>query len=115
MAQRAGPAPTCTRWAPCCTSSSPAGLPSSPRRSEEHTSELHSHHDLVCRLLLEKKKKKKKDLLMHRKENKPKTTIERSLFDIERIHASVNISNVSVRCDHNVVSHTLYPLCLRDR
>src|SRR5437667_2201043 len=29
-------------------------------RSEEHTSELQSHHDLVCRLLLEKKKKKKK-------------------------------------------------------
>src|SRR5260221_8265607 len=27
-----------------------------PRRSEEHTSELQSHSDLVCRLLLEKKK-----------------------------------------------------------
>src|SRR5471032_578844 len=27
------------------------------QRSEEHTSELQSHHDLVCRLLLEKKKK----------------------------------------------------------
>src|SRR5471032_3543595 len=26
-------------------------------RSEEHTSELQSHHDLVCRLLLEQKKK----------------------------------------------------------
>src|SRR5437773_5714368 len=25
------------------------------KRSEEHTSELQSHHDLVCRLLLEKK------------------------------------------------------------
>src|SRR5438034_2420469 len=31
-------------------------------RSEEHTSELQSHSDLVCRLLLEKKKKNiKKD------------------------------------------------------
>src|SRR5438034_6552515 len=29
-------------------------------RSEEHTSELQSHSDLVCRLLLEKKKKEKK-------------------------------------------------------
>src|SRR5438034_4063072 len=29
---------------------------SDPRRSEEHTSELQSHSDLVCRLLLEKKK-----------------------------------------------------------
>src|SRR6266540_7154180 len=28
-------------------------------RSEEHTSELQSHHDLVCRLLLEKKKSTK--------------------------------------------------------
>src|SRR5208283_6110635 len=28
-------------------------------RSEEHTSELQSHHDLVCRLLLEKKNKNK--------------------------------------------------------
>src|SRR5438034_3652345 len=28
-------------------------------RSEEHTSELQSHSDLVCRLLLEKKKAKK--------------------------------------------------------
>src|SRR5437773_3383540 len=28
-------------------------------RSEEHTSELQSHHDLVCRLLLEKKKKER--------------------------------------------------------
>src|SRR5260221_7810539 len=28
-------------------------------RSEEHTSELQSHSDLVCRLLLEKKKNKK--------------------------------------------------------
>src|SRR5438067_11360123 len=30
------------------------------RRSEEHTSELQSRFDLVCRLLLEKKKKKDK-------------------------------------------------------
>src|SRR5436190_11855204 len=29
------------------------------QRSEEHTSELQSHSDLVCRLLLEKKKKKR--------------------------------------------------------
>src|SRR2546421_7714975 len=30
-----------------------------PVRSEEHTSELQSRSDLVCRLLLEKKKKQK--------------------------------------------------------
>src|SRR5215471_20893183 len=31
--------------------------PGTPWRSEEHTSELQSRRDLVCRLLLEKKKK----------------------------------------------------------
>src|SRR5438034_4528358 len=35
-------------------------------RSEEHTSELQSHSDLVCRLLLEKKKKKMRCLLINR-------------------------------------------------
>src|SRR5438874_9082573 len=30
--------------------------PSDPERSEEHTSELQSRRDIVCRLLLEKKK-----------------------------------------------------------
>src|SRR2546427_8823810 len=34
------------------------GVPAGPR-SEEHTSELQSQSNLVCRLLLEKKKKKK--------------------------------------------------------
>src|SRR5437667_6593780 len=52
--------------ATCATGASPATI--KPRcersytihlRSEEHTSELQSHHDLVCRLLLEKKKNKK--------------------------------------------------------
>src|SRR5438874_12046094 len=33
------------------------------QRSEEHTSELQSRRDLVCRLLLEKKKKKKQEML----------------------------------------------------
>src|SRR2546430_13528668 len=33
-------------------------LATDPRRSEEHTSELQSQSNLVCRLLLEKKKKK---------------------------------------------------------
>src|SRR5690349_23097329 len=35
-------------------------VPARSRRSEEHTSELQSRRDLVCRLLLEKKKKKQK-------------------------------------------------------
>src|SRR6266571_6611884 len=36
-------------------------------RSEEHTSELQSHVNLVCRLLLEKKKKKKTKLILLKK------------------------------------------------
>src|SRR5207247_9440106 len=35
-----------------------SGIRISPNRSEEHTSELQSRVDLVCRLLLEKKNKK---------------------------------------------------------
>src|SRR5688572_6835769 len=38
----------------------PAGAAARAFRSEEHTSELQSQSNLVCRLLLEKKKKKKK-------------------------------------------------------
>src|SRR5215471_21502803 len=36
-------------------------------RSEEHTSELQSRRDLVCRLLLEKKKKKMLHFLLRKK------------------------------------------------
>src|SRR5438477_5511869 len=38
-----------------------------PERSEEHTSELQSHVNLVCRLLLEKKKKKRKKTQLFKK------------------------------------------------
>src|SRR5260370_15968754 len=38
--------------------------PSCIVRSEEHTSELQSHLNLVCRLLLEKKKKKISEIVL---------------------------------------------------
>src|SRR4029077_1738903 len=38
------------------------------QRSEEHTSELQSHLNLVCRLLLEKKKKNSKACIVHESE-----------------------------------------------
>ena len=44
-------------------------------RSEEHTSELQSRRNLVCRLLLEKKKK-----------NKPKEKLP-SAYSPDRLHA----------------------------
>src|SRR5260370_29681590 len=47
------------------------------RRSEEHTSELQSHLNLVCRLLLEKKKKKNKATVQHDR-NTPRQHLRRS-------------------------------------
>src|SRR5260221_6023962 len=59
------PYTTLFRSCPACASrSGRAASRRGPRRrqgaprSEEHTSELQSHSDLVCRLLLEKKKEK---------------------------------------------------------
>src|SRR5690349_22124385 len=46
--------------------SEPAELPrAGSDRSEEHTSELQSRRDLVCRLLLEKKKKKERQTTIY--------------------------------------------------
>src|SRR5207248_8004173 len=42
------------------------------KRSEEHTSELQSPYDLVCRLLLEKKKKDKKISTIKQTRNIPR-------------------------------------------
>src|SRR5690349_24223328 len=42
-------------------------------RSEEHTSELQSRRDLVCRLLLEKKKNRKNEHNKVTNENRPIT------------------------------------------
>src|SRR6266540_6571093 len=52
-----------TRWPVSAASTASCAV-----RSEEHTSELQSHHDLVCRLLLEKKKKKKKYTFLDKKQ-----------------------------------------------
>src|SRR5437867_10044855 len=54
----------------CCTKSA-AGTSWHSTRSEEHTSELQSPYDLVCRLLLEKKKKKTKNTKIKTKTNRP--------------------------------------------
>src|SRR6266513_3582931 len=51
---------------------------SSPR-SEEHTSELQSRFDLVCRLLLEKKKKQQKHNVYYKKKINNETIKTHSL------------------------------------
>src|SRR5215468_9489006 len=61
------------------------------RRSEEHTSELQSHHDLVCRLLLEKKKKSLFSLSKHLTNNLA------NLLLLEKICVFHNRRNVSSR------------------
>src|SRR5688572_32964255 len=51
----------CCRWGtPIGRRAATSASGTLPMRSEEHTSELQSQSNLVCRLLLEKKKKKKK-------------------------------------------------------
>src|SRR2546430_13559483 len=60
---RSLPSPPCKRWLrplPRLRSRHPP-----QGRSEEHTSELQSQSNLVCRLLLEKKKKKTQQLYAH--------------------------------------------------
>src|SRR5450432_4800371 len=62
---------------PICPATAPAASPAhhghdSHVRSEEHTSELQSRSDLVCRLLLEKKKKTSLKS-PHKKEKQKKT------------------------------------------
>src|SRR5690606_41147686 len=56
----------CAPWAtPPARRSSPVPASSWPPRSEEHTSELQSRENLVCRLLLEKKKYKHYHYVFH--------------------------------------------------
>src|SRR5438034_3665722 len=49
----------------------PVDVPAIQGRSEEHTSELQSHSDLVCRLLLEKKNNKKPRRTIHKRGRMP--------------------------------------------
>src|SRR2546430_6762960 len=49
--------PFVRRRAPVALIGLSTAVPTAPFRSEEHTSELQSQSNLVCRLLLEKKKK----------------------------------------------------------
>src|SRR5260370_26337618 len=49
------------------------------RRSEEHTSELQSHLNLVCRLLLEKKKKNRMNYVFTNISRSIKTASKESL------------------------------------
>src|SRR5690349_24204925 len=87
--------PYTTLFRSCRTRRRPSGRPGRGRRrpratrprgaravrSEEHTSELQSRRDLVCRLLLEKKKKK-------RKKKPDSTNIEPQKDKCTQLHAT---------------------------
>src|SRR5438093_8310500 len=67
----------------------PTQLYIGPRRSEEHTSELQSLTNLVCRLLLEKKKIKiyqKQDEIQQRRHTTLYRTTRSSLTRRHRVH-----------------------------
>src|SRR2546426_7849001 len=57
-------------------------ISASEKRSEEHTSELQSPCNLVCRLLLEKKKKtnKERDNTRHSNSHRHRSPVDNSLY-----------------------------------
>src|SRR5437773_2698432 len=81
-------------------------------RSEEHTSELQSHHDLVCRLLLEKKKQKTNTNNKQKKKKNKQLTIAKT-----KKKTRMNTSNISYKLQtrHNTTScHYMYHYNKRD-
>src|SRR3989440_6000652 len=70
-------------------------------RSEEHTSELQSRSDLVCRLLLEKKKKKKQKRSEKHIKNKIKKTKEDQYW-----YHSGTLMMVADKTRHRIVTIT---------
>src|SRR5438067_9977618 len=71
-----------------------------PLRSEEHTSELQSRFDLVCRLLLEKKKKIRQRNLTYKststtKRHRPSIAIQ-LVFDSPHIHQPCNVHSAAL-------------------
>src|SRR5438270_9681599 len=64
---------------------------SEEERSEEHTSELQSQSNLVCRLLLEKKKKQNKSYA-----SSSQISIGITYYDIRQAHLSENTDNITL-------------------
>src|SRR6266571_8377679 len=69
---QAGPGPAQHTGLRACDAGNAGRAHRPGARSEEHTSELQSHVNLVCRLLLEKKKKNQIQDLATKKNTKPK-------------------------------------------
>src|SRR2546430_10460711 len=82
--------------------------PTAPRRSEEHTSELQSQSNLVCRLLLEKKKQVTHETSFEIRTMRPAiSTIDRQMT-MSRTSAQVQLQTdgMSRLADLCIVSHS---------
>src|SRR5256885_5279484 len=66
-----------------------------PNRSEEHTSELQSPCNLVCRLLLEKKKKK---IFLELVANQHNTKLREYVTDTNKIRLECTLLDVALAC-----------------
>src|SRR6516165_9860690 len=65
-----------------CSPAPPPSREAVRSRSEEHTSELQSQSNLVCRLLLEKKKKHAKAFRTNRKKTRQPDPFDRNLQSV---------------------------------
>src|SRR5471032_1156297 len=85
-------------------------------RSEEHTSELQSHHELVCRLLLEKKKKlrRRRGAAMRRDGVGP-SRIFRSVDARGEARAVFFFSDTATTEIYTLSLHDALPISLGDR
>src|SRR6476661_1411811 len=97
--------------APSCRArSAPRGRHDRRRRSEEHTSELQSHLNLVCRLLLEKKNERARGF------SKPFKVTDGSDFHLKDIDPGVSLGFVSVFIFffNDTATTEIYTLSLHD-
>src|SRR5256886_11704734 len=76
-------------------------------RSEEHTSELQSQSNLVCRLLLEKKKKNLQDLLIYISFLALK--LQRLVYSNTMLHVNILLIDDLSLHEHLVASYELLP------
>src|SRR5471032_2640143 len=83
-------------------------------RSEEHTSELQSHHDLVCRLLLEKKKRLRRSAARHKPDMPAISAAARTILCIEICPFISAIRWMSVFFFNDTATTEIYTLSLHD-
>src|SRR5688572_31956105 len=94
---------TSSRGSGAGSSSTSSKVPETSSRSEEHTSELQSQSNLVCRLLLEKKNTQLRFLY---NENQKKQVVIQLVLDVSNfypIHSYVSHMYVGLKPDNRIV------------